>query len=254
MKIRSILLTLTLSTFVFSCEESPEQEVEGKHKHEHKHQHGHKESKGEGEGKRHGHHHHHGGANEYMNQSDFEDLVERFESTDRDAYQQPEKVLELLGDLKGKTIMDIGAGTGYFSFRLVDAGAKVIAADVDERFQEYIKEKRDSLGISETDLMLRKLPYDSSNLKEGEVDMVIIVNTYHHIENRPEYFAEVRKGLKEGGELVVIDFFKEEMPVGPPIEMKISHDQVKSELFEAGFADIEVNDELLEYQFILRAK
>jgi len=199
-------------------------------------------------------HGHHNRANHHMNQADFESLTRRFESPERDAYQQPEKVLEYIGDVSGETIMDIGSGTGYFSFRLVEAGAKVIAADVDERFQEYIRTKKDRLGIPDSKLSLRQIPYDDPNLQPGEVDKVITVNTYHHIEDRSTYFGKVRSGLKPGGTLIVIDYFKKDLPVGPPKSMKIDSEVIVEELRAAGFESIKTNDTLLEYQFIIMAQ
>jgi 2-polyprenyl-3-methyl-5-hydroxy-6-metoxy-1,4-benzoquinol methylase len=199
-------------------------------------------------------HGHQNRANHHMNQADFESLTRRFESPERDAYQRPEKVLEFIGGVSGETIMDIGSGTGYFSFRLVAAGAQVIAADVDERFQEYIRTKRDRLGIPEKNLSLRKIPYNDPLLQPGEVDKVITVNTYHHIEDRGEYFRKVRAGLKPGGSLIVIDYFKKDLPVGPPKSMKIGMETIVEELRAAGFEKIETNDTLLEYQFIITAQ
>ena len=197
--------------------------------------------------------HHHGHANEHMNKRTFEELVASFESPERAEWQKPDSVVAFLGELQGKTVMDIGSGTGYFSFRLAGAGATVICADVDERFLNYIVEHRAEKGYSEEQVQTRKIPYDSSNLKAGEVDLVLIVNTYHHIENRVAYFAEVKSGLKPGGKLVVIDFRKEEMPVGPPIEMKMKAEKIEAELRESGFAEIDVNDSLLPYQYIVTA-
>ena len=101
---------------------------------------------------------------------------------------------------------------------------------------------------------LRKIPYDSPDLEANEVDMVLIVNTYHHIENRSDYFSKVKQGIKTDGELVVIDFFKKEIPVGPPSNHKIDLETVKKELTEAGYTQLDVNVELLPYQFIIRAK
>jgi ubiquinone/menaquinone biosynthesis C-methylase UbiE len=212
----------------------------------HNHEHGHQ--KGEA------HKHHHGHSNEHMNSTSFEELAKRFESKERDEYQQPEKVIAFLGDVSGQTIMDIGAGTGYFSFKLAEAGAKVIAADVDDRFQNYIKEKKEELSVTDEKIELRKIPYDTPNLANEEVNMVLIVNTYHHIEDRISYFEKVKKGLKPNGKLVVIDFFKKELPIGPPSKMKIERSKVSKELKEAGFSNIEINDELLEYQFVLIAQ
>ena len=76
-----------------------------------------------------------------MNQRPFEELVAHFEDPSRDEWQKPDAVLAQLGDLQGKKVMDIGSGTGYFSFRMAKAGAQVICADVDERFLEYISKK-----------------------------------------------------------------------------------------------------------------
>lgn len=207
--------------------------------HEHKHE---------------GHGHHHGEANQHMHESSYEELIEHFESKERDDYQQPDSVLVFLGDLTGKKVMDIGAGTGYFSFKLAEAGASVIAADVNDRFQEFIQERKKKLGISDDKVSVRKLLYDSPSLERAEVDMVIIVNTYHHIEDRVAYFAKVKNGLKPEGKLVVIDFFKKDLPVGPPTKMKIANSQVADELKQAGFETVDLNDSLLEYQFVLVAK
>lgn len=201
----------------------------------------------------HGGHHDAHSANEHMHRSSVSDLIQRFESPERDAYQHPEKVLEFLGDIQNKTIMDIGAGSGYFSVRLADHGAKVIAADVDEDFQEYLRKRvlQDELNNIE----LRLIPYDSPGLEEGEVDMVFIVNTYHHIDHRSDYFTLVRKGIKQDGELIIIDFFKiDDLPVGPPAEHKVAIDEVIAELKVAGFSDFEVNVDLLPYQYIIRAR
>jgi len=203
----------------------------------------------------HGHHHKSDTtktANEYMNQSNTEDLIKRFESPERDAYQKPEKVLEHLGDIKGKTIMDIGAGSGYFSMKLAKEGAQVIAADVSDEFQAVLKKRIEDNNLE--NIELRKIPYNNANLADNEVDMVLIVNTYHHIENRVDYFSKVKKGIKPDGELVVIDFFKKELPVGPPANHKIDLESVKSELEKAGYTQLDVNIDLLPYQFIVRAK
>ncbi len=191
--------------------------------------------------------------NEKMHKTSVSELIKRFESPERDAYQQPEKVLTYIGDIYNKTILDIGAGSGYFSFRLAKKGAQVIAGDVDDGFLDYIKNRIKKEHLDSL-IEVRKLPYDNPALKNGEVDKVLIVNTYHHIEDRPAYFAKVLKGLKQDGELIVIDFFKKELPIGPSSDHKISRQVVIDELKQAGFKEFEVNTDLLEMQFIIRAK
>ena len=203
------------------------------------------------------HHHDHkkghgASANEYMHHSSMDDLVERFESPERDAYQMPEQVLNTLGDLKGKTIMDIGAGSGYFSVKLAKHAGQVIAADVSKEFQEFLKQRIKKENIN--NISLRLLPFDSPELKDGEVDMVFISNTYHHIDHRPRYFSLVKKGIKSGGSLVIIDYVKSDIPVGPPTEHKVSIDQIIDELKKAEFTTFDIDVNLLPYQFIITAR
>ena len=192
-----------------------------------------------------------GSANEYMHQFSVEELVERFESPERDAYQKPEEVLAFLGDISDKKIMDIGAGSGYFSVKLANQGAQVIAADVSDEFQAFLNERIKKEKLER--LTTRKIPYDSPGLEDKEVDMVLIVNTYHHIENRSDYFAQVKRGLKDKGELVIIDFFDADIPVGPK-HHKISIDTVISELKKAGYTHFGVEADLLPYQYIITSK
>ena len=198
------------------------------------------------------HHSKHGTANEHMKQSSAEELIERFESPERNVYQKPDKVLQYLGDIRAKTIIDIGAGSGYFSVKLAEQGANVIAADVDEEFLNFIENRVQENNLK--NIEIRKIPYDAPGLKDNEVDIAFIVNTYHHIENRTDYFTKVKTGTKEKGELVIIDFFKIESPVGPPVNHKISMDVIIDELKQAGYSSFDINVELLPYQFIIKAK
>ena len=227
---RNISFILTL-IFFFACTKT-----DSDHGHHHGHQEGHE----------HGH-----DANEFMNKRSFEDLVASFESPERESWQMPDSVIALLGDIEGKTIMDIGAGTGYFAFRMAEKGAKVIAADVDERFQGYIQEQKAERGDSL--VSLRLLPYDNPLLEPGEVDHVIIVNTYHHIHDRIEYFKKVLEGLKPNGSLMVVDYKKEDSPKGPPMEHRMAYEKIGNELEEVGFPNIQVDTETLAYQYILMA-
>jgi 2-polyprenyl-3-methyl-5-hydroxy-6-metoxy-1,4-benzoquinol methylase len=198
---------------------------------------------------------HHPGqtANEHMHARPFEELVAAFDDPARAEWQQPEKVLQMLGPLKGKTVMDIGAGTGYFSFPLANAGAHVISADVDDRFLKLIEERRVAQNLSSAQLSIRKLPFDSPKLAPAEADVVLLVDVYHHLENRPAYFRQVRAGLKPGGRLVIIDFKKHDLPVGPPASMKMTPMEIEPELKAAGFERQEVEHEALPYQYIITA-
>lgn len=239
MNIRIVIVggALSSSCFFYSCNNG---EIGEQHqnKNDSTHQHQHQ-------------HHQHGDANTYMNESEFQELVQRFENPEREEWQKPEKVLAFIGDLKGKTIIDIGAGTGYFVFRLSDEAEKIIAADADERFIEYIDDKNKK--HRKKNLITRKAEYESAPVSENEADVVMMVNVYHHIENRVAYFKKVLTGLKNGGVLIVVDFKKRALPVGPPPEMKLHADDVIEELKSAGFRSFAKDTSELAYQYMIRA-
>ncbi len=184
----------------------------------------------------------------------FEEMVKALERPDRASWQKPDEVIKAFGPLKGTKIYDLGCGTGYFSFLLEQAGANVIAADIDERYLKYVDSVRKARGISEKNLQTRKIPADDPKLEKREVNLVLLVNTYHHIENRKAYFAKVKAGLKSQGFMVIVDFFKKDLPIGPPLSMKLSAEEIIRELTLAGFSNFKVDDKMLPFQYILYAQ
>ena len=196
----------------------------------------------------------HGQANAHMNSMGFDQLVARFEAPDREQWQKPEAVIESLGGLNGKTVVEIGSGTGYFSFRLAEAGAQVIAADVDRRFLDYVERRKAERKLGDDKIITRLIPYDSPQLLEKEADIVLLVDVYHHIEDRESYFKQVRAGIKPDGKLVIVDFKMVETPDGPPPAMRISPAQVQAELTAAGFSRFKLDRDMLPFQYILTAE
>jgi ubiquinone/menaquinone biosynthesis C-methylase UbiE len=192
-------------------------------------------------------------ANRFMHQADFDHLVARFEDPARAEWQKPDKVLAILHPLEGKTVADIGVGTGYFAFPIALKAAKVIAIDIDQRFLDYIGQKKQTQKSGDN-IETRLTTPDSPGLKDGEADVVLIVDTIHHIANRSDYLRKLKRGLREGGVLVIIDFKKHETPAGPPVELRLSADEVKTELEAAGFKVAPADTETLPYQYVIKAQ
>lgn len=172
----------------------------------------------------------------------------------RDAWQKPDMVIGLLENLSDKTVADIGAGAGYFSFRLARVAKKVIAIEIDQQMIAFM----DSIKVQmpediQSRFEARLAEEDDPHLKPGEADYVIMVNTYAYINNRIRYFKNLRKGLAKGGKIAVIDFKDKYTPVSPPDDLIVLMSTVERELKAAGFKDVRTNDTSLEYQYIVIA-
>ena len=196
------------------------------------------------------------GSTDSFDVQNFQNLVETYEDPERSEWQNPELVVQKLGDLQDKVVADIGAGTGYFTFRMAEKGAQIIAIDIDERFLSYIEERKTELQhiIPEDRVETRLSLENDPLLKKGEVDAALLVNTYHFLGNRVEYLKKIKNGLKQGGKLIIVDYKAGQMPVGPPEEVKISPDEATDELLQAGFENIDVDESGLQFQYIISAQ
>ena len=188
--------------------------------------------------------------------ADIPDIKETYDGPGRVIWQKPELVLSLLDSLKGKTVADIGAGMGFFTFPLLPLAEKVIAIDIDPFFLHHIDSVKIANLIPEDRdrLETRLVKGDKIPLRDQEIDAALIVNTFMFIPNHISYLKELLKKLKPGGTLLIVDFKKRQMPLGPEQAYKIPLYIVENELFEAGFSVVKAYDMLLEYQYILVAQ
>ncbi|MCW5924160.1 MAG: class I SAM-dependent methyltransferase [Saprospiraceae bacterium] len=184
----------------------------------------------------------------------FESLVADYESKERGIWQKPELVIAMLGDLSDKTVADIGAGTGYFTFRLVPKAKKVIAIDIDQRFIRFLDSVNVRLPLQYRERFESRLAKaDDPLLMPEEADAVVLVNTYGYIQQRVQYLKTLSKGMSPGARLLIIDFKKNNLPIGPPEEYKVALSQVEKELITAGFVVEKIDKDALDYQYIVLA-
>ena len=150
---------------------------------------------------------------------------------------------------------DLGAGTGYFSRRMAYKGAKVIAIDIDPKAIQWMEEQKSRFPVELRDrLIIRQAEPDNPNLRDNEVDIVLLVNTYSYIEDRVNYFSRLRHAIRPDGNIIIIDFKKKETPFGPDLEERIDFAEITQELIEAGYTITSVDDSSLDYQYIIKAK
>jgi len=196
----------------------------------------------------HGHAGHHGGGHHDF--SDAEAFAEIFDDPERDAWQKPEEVVALLELEEGDVVADLGAGTGYFLPHLSPAvgdTGRVLALDVEEAMVEHMRERVERAGLDNVEV--RQVDPDDPGLDPSSVHRILIVNTWHHIADRPAYAALLRETLREDGAVAVVDFTADS-PHGPPAPMRLAPERIEGELREGGLHPRRV-EETLPHQYVI---
>jgi cyclopropane fatty-acyl-phospholipid synthase-like methyltransferase len=173
------------------------------------------------------------------------------EDPKRDAYQKPHEVLKALNLKQGEVIADIGAGSGYFALRFaqhVGEAGRVYAVDVDPDMIVHMNRRIRDLKLKNAVTVLA--PPDDPFLPESSIDRVFFCDVWHHIEKQARYLELTKRVLKPGGQIVMIDFHKKELPVGPPLELKIAREDLLRQMESQGFRVLKEHD-FLPYQYFL---
>lgn len=177
-----------------------------------------------------------------------------FDNPARDAWQQPEAVLDLMQIAPASTVADLGAGTGYFVLRLsqrVGPQGKVLALDVEPKMIEFLARRVQEQQLANVEPRLVQ-PNDPG-LAPGSVSRILIVNTWHHIGERPSYAKKLAAALDAQGEVWIVDFTLD-ADHGPPPEYRLPAEQVVRELEQGGLRARVVEPEPLPQQYIVRAQ
>lgn len=183
--------------------------------------------------------------------SDPKAYIGALEDPGRDAYQKPHEVLSALGLKAGEVIADIGAGSGYFTFRLahhVGNKGHVYAVDVSPDMILHVNRRIRELKVTNVSSILADP--DDPLLADAAVDRFFFCNSWHHIENQKKYLMLIKRMLRPGGQVVMIDFQKKEMPLGPPQEMKIAREDLIQQMGNNGFRLVK-EYKFLPYQYFL---
>jgi len=132
----------------------------------------------------------------------------RYQEPDRYTWQYPERVIKALKLEAGMKVADLGAGTGYFTFRLAEAvgsSGKVYAVDIDAEMNASI----DKQAVAKQQENVKTvLGVGHDPLIPEPVDLIFSVNAYHHIKDRANYFRNAARYLKPGGRVAILDFRK----------------------------------------------
>lgn len=193
---------------------------------------GHGAGHGEGHGAGHGGGHSHGDMPHRFERA--ADWVKKFEGPERDAWQKPQTIVSALGEISGKTVVDLGAGTGYFLphlSRAVGPAGQVLAVDVEADMVRHMQARAGREGLK--NVRAQKGESDDPKLAPSSADRVLIVDVWHHIPARGEFAKKLAAALRPGGAIHIVDF-KLDSPRGPPKKHKLTPESVIADLKAGG--------------------
>ena len=177
--------------------------------------------------------------------------IAALEDPKRDAWQKPREVIAALDLRPGERVADIGAGSGYFSLRFahhVGADGHVFAIDVSQEMLAHLERQAKTAGL--TNVEARRVPPDDPQLADGSIDRAFFCDVWHHVADQEDYLDKLKRALRPAGQLVMIDFEKRELPVGPPVSMKIAREDLIAQLERHGFR-LAREHTFLPYQYFL---
>ncbi len=178
-----------------------------------------------------------------------EDLGE-LEGPDRDEWQSPDRIMDALGVGEGVIVADLGAGSGWFTIRLanrVGPNGLVYAEDIQRQMIDSITRRVERLGLTNVRTVLGTA---SDPRLPAKVDAVLIVDSYHEMEQPVALLKNVGRSLKPGGRIGIVNFTKDGGGPGPAIEDRVDPERVVADARAAGLA-LQSRQTFLKYHYML---
>ena len=181
---------------------------------------------------------------------DVEAYIAFLDRADRAAWQKPDQVIAALGLAGTETVVDLGAGSGYFTFRLAQAlpMGKVVAADTEAEMVRHIHHRVMSEGLRNVEAQLVQ-PTDPG-IPAG-TDLVFVCDVLHHVADRASWLAKLVSEMAAGARLVLVEFKEGDLPQGPPESAKIPRARILELVAAAGLVLESERPDLLPYQLFL---
>ena len=170
--------------------------------------------------------------------------LQYLEESNRGEWQMPERVIDALRLQKSDVVADVGAGTGYFSRRFAQLVAHVYAEDVDPQALRFLRRE----ALAKVTVVAGKP--ENPMLPPNSCNVVFMCDVLHMVENRPAFLRNVIPALKPGGKVAVIEFYRREAPVGPPLWARLSEEEAEEDFLKEDFK-LDRKLTFLPYQYFL---
>lgn len=187
----------------------------------------------------------------YGNPSDLRRMIRRQEHPGRAVWQKPGAVMRALGLRRGQVVADIGAGPGYWTrwlARAVGAQGRVFAVEPELEVIEVLRRRLARVRAGNVTPVLGD--GDDPRLPAGACDLVLMVNTYHHVADGVGFLRRLVRALKPRGRIAIVEFERRETPVGPPVDHRIAREHFLGDARCAGLEPI-AEPRFLPYQYFL---
>jgi SAM-dependent methyltransferase len=182
--------------------------------------------------------------------ADVQKYVAFLERPDRAVWQKPDEAVRALHLAGNEVVADVGAGSGYFTFRLAAAlpQGRVVATDIEPEMVRHIHHKAMTEGIRNVEPVLASA--DDPRVP-ATADIVFVCDVLHHVSDRVAWLGRLHDQMKPGARLVLVEFKEGSLPEGPPASLKIPRDEMLRLVRAAGFVLIAEEKDLLPYQTFL---
>jgi predicted methyltransferase len=189
---------------------------------------------------------------DYVEQTNPKRWEVRFEREGREVFDHRDAILGELGLREGMAVADVGAGTGLFTLAMaerVGPEGKVYAVDVQAYFLDHIGQKARKQKLENVALVRAR--QDSAGLPKASVDLVLMCDSYHHVEQPAAYLASLKAALRPGGRLVIVDYIAIE---GQSEAWMLEHvratpEAFRAEIESAGFRFVKAHEGVLKENF-----
>jgi ubiquinone/menaquinone biosynthesis C-methylase UbiE len=165
--------------------------------------------------------------------------IEWLDRRDRDEEEHPAQVLEALHLQPGEVVADLGAGSGFFTFRMapkVGATGKILAVDVQQAMLQTMRARAATRKVTNVEVIQGS--ETDPHLPAGSVDLVLIVDVYHELAYPYEVMSKVRESLKPKGRVVFVEYRKEDPAVRIKQVHKMSVQQLDKEMSAVGLVRV----------------
>ena len=171
-----------------------------------------------------------------------EDRIQRFDRIE---------LLRSLGVGEGKVVADLGCGPGFFTLpasELVGASGKIYAVDVQQEMVDDLRARLAQQGI--TNVAVRRSGELEPSIPQRSVDLALLAFVLHEIDQRSSFLLAAKRLLRDDGRIAVLEWEKIETPVGPPVEVRITADEIIADAAAAGLALVEQRS-VHEWHYVL---